>query len=93
MLRVVLFGVGLTAAIELLCCLFRFGFGFRAREIQRRWIGIRLHHGYLAAPLLAALPFSPAPWLGWIVASAAALVVSDLLHHLVVLPWRTGQRD
>lgn len=93
MLRYLAFCAGLTIAIELLCCLFRFGFGCRARELQRRFLPIRIHHGYAGVAILPALPFLPAPWRGWAAAAAAALVVSDLIHHLVVLKLATGKFD
>ncbi len=93
MLKYVWFGAGLTLALELLCCLFRFGFGFRSRELQRRLIRIRIHHGYFGIVMVPALPFLPETWLGWAVATAAALIVSDLIHHLVVLKLATGKFD
>ncbi len=93
MWAVVLFGAALTVAIELLCCLFRFGFKMRSREIQRRLVGIRLHHGYAAALVVPAWFLVPVAWRPWALAAAAALVLSDLVHHLVVLKLTTGRFD
>jgi hypothetical protein len=92
-LNVLVFGVALTLGIELLCCLFRFVFRMRSREIQARWLGVRIHHGYTGVALFPALFFLPSMWAAWIGAVAVALVLSDLLHHFVVLPLATGQRD
>ena len=93
MVKYVLFGGGLALTIELWCCLFRFGFGFRARALQRRLIGIRVHHGYVGIAILPTLFLLPEAWRGWATAAAAALIVSDLVHHLVVLKLATGKFD
>jgi len=88
-----------TAAFELFTCLGRFLFGLRSREIAPRYkrftLGVRIHHGYVGA---AAVP--PVFIVGMDVFSqilvgavAAGLILSDLVHHFVVLPLTTGKCD
>lgn len=93
MLNVLIFGLALTLGIELLCCVFRFAFKMRSREVQARWLGVRIHHGYTGVALFPVLLFIPPMWAAWIGAIAVALVLSDLIHHFVVLPLTTGQCD
>lgn len=66
----------LTAAIGAFTILLRFGLKLSSRKLQQRW-PVRVHHGYLGILLLLA---GILPDLGW------ALILSDAIHHLVVLP-------
>jgi len=90
--------IGLTAAMELVCVVLRFGFHMEstrdtASTIGRLTFGFRIHHGYcgivlilVAWMLLARYP-RLAKWgicIGW------ALVLSDLIHHFLVLWPITG---
>ena len=93
MMYAVAFGAALAILIEGLCCLCRFKFGLRSREVQHRWIGIRLHHGYAAALCVPPFFVLPGSWQPWVIALAVALVASDLIHHLVVLRLATGKFD
>ena len=90
--------VALTAVIELLCIILRFGFGAEsttatASTIGVLTLGIRIHHGYLAAPLI---PLGLA-WnrgtksIGWFLFMiGVSLLLSDLIHHFLVLWPITG---
>jgi hypothetical protein len=84
---------GLTAAIEAVTLGLRFGGGVTAAEFNRTapWV-LQIHHMFWAVPVFAAaLLVDGRPRLArglW--ALAAALVVSDLVHHFVVLPLLVG---
>jgi len=89
--------LGWTAGFELITCIGRFGFGLRSKGWAERCrpytLGLRVHHAYFAVPVFpVALLASPEPWLQrTLVAAALGLVLSDLLHHFVVLPLFTGE--
>jgi hypothetical protein len=89
--------VAWTVGFELLTCVFRFGIGLRSKVYANRYrrytLGIRVHHAYFAAVVLPAAYGVPMePWMRDIlVAAAAGLVLSDLVHHFVVLPILTGE--
>ena len=90
--------IALTAVIELLCVILRFGFGAEsttatASTIGVLTLGIRIHHGYLAAPLI---PLGLA-WnrgtksFGWFLfVIGVSLLLSDLIHLFLVLWPMTG---
>lgn len=91
--------LGATLAFEFLTCVGRFGLGFRSREIAPRYkkftFGIRIHHGYVGAAVLPPgllAEGSPLVQLA-LLGLAGGLILSDLLHHFVVLPLLTGQFD
>ena len=88
----------LTMAMEGLICLMRFGFGLEstrdtASTIGRLTFGIRIHHGYiglLMMPVAIAL-FQRSPVIArYLLVIGAALILSDLVHHFVVLWPLTG---
>ena len=94
--RVVVLGLLLALAIELLTAWLRFGWGLISAQhggILGRWVGIRIHHGYVGV-LLAVLAAGPLRHrhglrkalliVSW------GLVVSDLVHHFLVLWPITG---
>jgi hypothetical protein len=88
-----------TFIFEVFTCAGRFGFGFRSREIAPRYkrytFGVRIHHGYVGAAAVppAFLPVMAPPAQAVVLGLAAGLIVSDLIHHFVVLPILTGQFD
>ncbi len=90
---------GWTLVFEALTCAGRFGLGLRSRVYAglylRYTFGVRVHHAYFAAPLLPAALLTPleAGAREFAVAVALGLVFSDLLHHFIVLPLLTGERD
>ena len=92
--------LGTTALFEIVTCIFRFGFKMRSREIAPRFkkytLGMRIHHGYVGAvmipPTLLLVPEGSFLALG-LLAFGAGLILSDLLHHFVVLPIFTGRMD
>ncbi|MFG0285505.1 MAG: hypothetical protein ACF8R7_13895 [Phycisphaerales bacterium JB039] len=95
-------GLGLALLLEALTLALRFGLGMRSathtRWIGRRTRGLRVHHGYpglAAAPLGAGLGLGLGPSaLGTgLVIVGIGLLVSDLLHHFVVLRLATGAHE
>jgi hypothetical protein len=90
--------VGLTIAFELLACLFHFGLGMETTR-DTRWLrtltfGLRSHHGYIGLLLLALAFFCRRrSWRRWCAIIGLALVLSDLVHHFLVLLPFTGHSD
>ena len=88
--------VGLTVLFEGITCLMRFGLGMESTRdtgvIRHLTFGLRIHHGYLGAPLVAAAFLLPKGWRlrPWCLRVGAALVLSDLSHHFLVLWPITG---
>ena len=96
----IVLGTGLLIlALEGLTCLFRFGFKIRAAEKARLYArltrGVRIHHGYVGVGVvLTGILLSPTgPWQAPVLIVGFALLVSDLLHHFVVLPVCLGCFD
>ena len=90
--------LALTAAFELLACLFHFGLGMRSTR-DTRWLrtltfGLRIHHGYFGLLLVVlAFYYRSRSWRSWFLIIGTALVLSDLAHHFLVLWPITGQSD
>ena len=95
---VLCWSLGLTFLIELVTVVLRFGLKLdstrdTASTIGRLTFGIRIHHGYcgLALMLVAYLLFSRYPQLArWGLIIGLALLLSDLIHHFLVLWPLTG---
>lgn len=97
-LRVFLYSGILTIIIESVTILMRFGFHLQSTRdtgaIGRLTFGYRIHHGYigvlllLAALLVGNVTIRKALWM-----IGLALVVSDLVHHFLVLWPFTGSHD
>lgn len=88
-------GLLAAAAIEAVTLLARFGLKLQSTRdtaaLARLTFGYRIHHGYLGALLLLvwpALPSGRARW--WAGVLGIALLVSDLVHHFLVLWPLTG---
>ncbi len=87
----------LAAIVEGVSCLFRFGFGLQSTR-DTAWMalftfGVRIHHGYVGAVMvLVALLLNREKRLlrRWTAYVGLALVISDLIHHFVVLWLATG---
>ncbi len=89
--------LALTAIIEGLTCLFRFGFRLESTRDTASWVapltfGIRIHHGYVGVLLCLAswLLIRREPARRATLICGAALALSDLIHHFVVLWLVTG---
>ncbi len=84
----------LTLAFELITIACRIAIGQSGAEYlspQTHWL-IRMHHMFWAIPLLllAAAMSKQRLWQARLSGVAAGLVLSDLLHHFVVLPLWVG---
>lgn len=93
----ILFVAGwLTFAVELVTVFLRFGLGLEAGA-EGSWFGrltrgVRIHHGYVGAALLAVSALvGPTSATGTALFFAGfALAVSDIIHHFFVLWPLTG---
>ena len=91
--QVILYAAALTVLIEAVTVLLRFGLHLEAPRdtastFGRLTGGMRIHHGYfgLLAVLIAAAVLRRRPLPGrWLLVVGVALVLSDLVHHLLVL--------
>ncbi|MEK7469359.1 MAG: hypothetical protein AAB074_18450 [Planctomycetota bacterium] len=88
--------VALTAAFEAVTCAFRWGFDMQSTRdtafLAPLTLGVRIHHGYVGAVSslgAVAIP-SGGPLAAWALRIGVALLVSDLIHHFIVLHWTTG---
>lgn len=81
----------LTAIFEIAACVGRFGFGIRSRDHLKLTMGVRIHHGYVGGVLWVLALLLSAPAATYVGAIGTALVVSDLMHHFVVLPLAIGK--
>ena len=86
----------LTVAFEAATCFLRFGADFQSTRdtayLKAFTFGLRVHHGYIGLALLLTLPlFRRDRWLWpWVLRIGVALVLSDLIHHVLVLWPATG---
>jgi hypothetical protein len=95
--KVVFWGLLLAIVLELFTAWLRFGFGLASSQatamLGKCTCGLRIHHGYLGLPILLAVWCLPASQSGWRklgVLIAIGLIVSDLVHHFLVLWPITG---
>ena len=91
----------LTALIEAVTLLFRFGFGLKSTEstastVGKLSFGIRIHHGYIGLLLLILLMIIPAlrrtKMANILLVIGASLFISDIIHH-TILYFVTGSAD
>ena len=90
------YGLGLAAVIEAITCVFRFGLGMQSTR-DTAWLaaltfGYRIHHGYIGLVLLVLTVLPP---LGGVLRKmllliGIALLISDFVHHFLVLWPATG---
>lgn len=82
-----------TLVVEVVTLYLRFGRGQTATEFNKTApLLLQIHHMFWSVPLLAVLPFV---WRrprasGTLLGIALGFVISDLLHHCVVLPLTVG---
>jgi hypothetical protein len=90
---VIVWSLALAAVIEAITAALRFGFDLSATAATADTVGaltggIRIHHGYIGILLLigSRLFAKPRPRLCQLLLIAgAALLVSDLVHHFLIL--------
>lgn len=88
----------LTTLIETLTVVLRFGAGLESTRDTASTIGwltggLRIHHGYvgLLLALVALVLIHRTPRLArYLLIAGIALVLSDAIHHFVVLAWWVG---
>ena len=86
----------LTLVIEAITVLLRFGFKIQATQstafIARFTFGIRIHHGYLGIVfiIVSLVADLPAYLSNTLLILGSSLLLSDLIHHFVVLRLITG---
>lgn len=87
----------LTVVIELITVFFRFGLELKAREATRAAAGItfglRIHHGYIGLLIMIAAAFLNEKYKKYAFIAGAALFLSDLIHHFIVLKLITGSPE
>ncbi len=97
--QVVLGTLLLTAAMELSLLFFRFALGMESTRdtsfLAGFTLGMRIHHGYLGLLLCLAgwLAARRRGWRNLLIMIGAALVLSDLFHHFLILWPITGSAE
>ena len=92
-----------TLICELATCVGRFAFKISVREkeqaIKKLTFGIRIHHSYvgigmiLAAAIANLFVSSNPPWLSLLGVVGWGLLLSDIIHHFLVLYLVTGNTE
>jgi len=91
-------GIVLALIMEAVTCLFRLGFD-RQSTRDTAWLaawtgGIRIHHGYVGVLLLLVAILPLRRWVrGALIVIGIALVLSDAMHHVLVLWPVTGSPE
>ncbi len=85
----------LTAVTELICVVLRFGYDLSSSEQTRASIGVltlgvRIHHSYVGLAMILLCTFWQPKHRHWMLAVGWALLLSDLIHHFLVLWPLTG---
>ena len=91
-------GIAFAFACELLTLILRFGFKLQStRDTQllaELTFGYRIHHGYLGvALLLVSVVVSQSALRNLMIIIGLGLLISDAIHHLVVLWLITGSPE
>ncbi|MFH1468454.1 MAG: hypothetical protein ABIO70_28955 [Pseudomonadota bacterium] len=88
------YGLALAVAMEAVTCLFRFGLGLQATRdtgfLARLTFGLRIHHGYVGLLLILLAALRPGLWRNLALIVGVGMLVSDLIHHFLVLWPITG---
>jgi hypothetical protein len=89
-------GLGLAFAlvVEAATCLFRFGLDLQSTRdtalIARLTFGLRIHHGYVGLLLVLLSLLQPGLWRNVALMVGLSFIVSDFIHHFLVLWPITG---
>lgn len=91
-------GIAFAFACELLTVILRFGFNMQSTRdtqfLSALTFGYRIHHGYLGvALLLISLVLSHSALRNLLIIIGVGLVISDAIHHIVVLWSITGSPE
>jgi ABC-type proline/glycine betaine transport system permease subunit len=88
-----LWGLAVTVLAEAVAAYLRFHSGIAAAEFNKTApLVLQIHHMFWSIPLLVVVPFvwRKAGLSGAVIGIALGLILSDLMHHFVVLPWTVG---
>jgi hypothetical protein len=93
--RIMIFTLIATILIEALTCLLRFGMKLQSTRdtstMARFTFGLRIHHSYLGVVfLVASLLLGSSRWKDALRIIGGSLLLSDLIHHFLVLWPITG---
>jgi hypothetical protein len=92
-------GLIAAALFELVTVIMRFGFKMSSPTHTRRMArftgGYRIHHGYPGIGMFLAVPLIPSPTVigSLVIIIAMMLLLSDLVHHAIVLPLCVGRHE
>ena len=82
-----------TLVVEAITAYLRFRGGFTATDFnRRRRLLLQIHHMFWSIPLLVIVPlvWRKPKLSGTLLGIACGLILSDLLHHFLVLPLTVG---
>lgn len=85
--------IGVTVVVELITVAVRFGAGISAAEFNKSApLLLQFHHSFWSIPLLLVLPLTwrRPRFSGALLGIALGLILSDAIHHLLVLPITVG---
>lgn len=94
-------GLVLTGPVEAITCFNRFVLGLRTKDhldlLTTLTFGLRIHHGYVGLAMLVVWAACAGVrrlrdrwWHSWLLAGGIACVLSDAVHHFIVLKLVTG---
>jgi len=85
--------IAVTIGVEAITCYLRFGTGASATEFNKSApLLLQIHHMFWSVPIFVALPFcwQHARLSGVLLGIAFGFIISDLMHHFLVLPLTVG---
>ena len=92
--HLMLFTALVTVGFELLTLAVRFGSGVSAVEFNKTApLLMQIHHMFWSVPLFLVAPLTYRRWprvTGVMVGTAVGFILSDLIHHFIVLPILVG---
>ena len=89
----------ITIIIETITCITRFGFNMQATRdldfLSKITFGLRIHHGYIGVVLILVIMLVKLnPMIAkWFFRIGASLILSDLIHHFIILWIVTGSHQ
>ncbi|MCR9217572.1 MAG: hypothetical protein NXI14_10260 [bacterium] len=97
-ITLIAFGIVGAILLELFTIYLRFGRRMTAPEttawLGRMTRGYRVHHGYHGFTLIpAGMLIFPGAVGEWLAIAGIALLLSDAIHHFIVLKWVTGHHE
>ena len=97
-IMLIVWGIAGAILLEALTIYLRFGRSMKAPE-RTAWIGrmtrgYRIHHGYHGFTMIpAGMLIFPGEVGEWLAITGLALLLSDAMHHFIVLKWMTGHHE